>query len=101
MVQILLTLVYVTKFGATLALLLSAIIGIDITFFHTTLAQTNTSDVISSSNLSTALEELQSPSFTLITVNTEQIQELRSTVNQTNQAIENGNMTEALIRLST
>lgn len=90
------------KFRPILMVLLSVTIGLDVVvifFFstHSTSAQTN--DVSADSNLSTPLEELQSQNFALITVNSEQIQELRSTVNQTNEAIENGNKTEALNQL--
>ena len=87
------------KIRHVLVPLLSVIIGLDLVvvffFSHSTSAQSNNG----SANLSTPLEELQSQNFALITVNSEQIQELRSTVNQTNQAIENGNMTEALNQL--
>lgn len=89
------------KFRPILVVLLSVTIGLDVVaiffFSHSTSAQTN--DVSADSNLSTPLEELQSQNFALITVNSEQIQELRSTVNQTNEAIENGNKTEALNQL--
>ena len=90
------------KFRRILVVPLSVTIGLDVVaiFFlsHSTSAQTNDGSA-SDSNLSTPLEELQSQNFALITVNSEQIQELRSTVNQTNQAIENGNKTEALNQL--
>ena len=89
------------KFRPILVVLLSVTIGLDVVaiffFSHSTSAQNN--DVSADSNLSTPLEELQSQNFALITVNSEQIQELRSTVNQTNEAIENGNKTEALNQL--
>ena len=90
------------KFEPILVPILGVIIGLDLVVpfffsFHSTSAQTNTSG--DGNNLSTPLEELQSQNFALITVNSEQIQELRSTVNQTNQAIENGNLTEALNHL--
>ena len=61
----------------------------------TTSAQSNNA----TGDLPTALEELKDENFALITVNIEQIEEIRSTVNSTRQAVENGNMTEALIRL--
>ena len=61
----------------------------------TTSAQSNNA----TGDLPTPLEELQDQNFALITVNSEQIEEIRSTVNSTRLAVENGNMTEALIRL--
>lgn len=61
----------------------------------TTSAQSNNA----TGDLPTPLEELQNENFALITVNSEQIEEIRSTVNSTRLAVENGNMTEALIRL--
>lgn len=59
----------------------------------TTSAQSNNA----TGDLPTPLEELQNQNFALITVNSEQIEEIRSTVNSTRLAVENGNMTEALI----
>ena len=90
------------KFGPVLTPIIGVIIGLGLGVplffsFHLTSAQTNTSGA--GNNLSTPLEELQSQNFALITVNSEQIQELRSTVNHTNQAIEKGNLTEALNHL--
>ncbi len=49
-------------------------------------------------NLSTQQEEIQN--FALITMNGKEMEEIRSTVNSTRQAIENGNMTGALVGLT-
>jgi len=44
--------------------------------------------------------ETQEETFSLITLNGEQIKEIRSNLNSTRQAIENGNTTEALANLT-
>ena len=44
--------------------------------------------------------ETQEETFSLITLNGEQIKEIRSNLNNTRQAIENGNTTEALANLT-
>ena len=44
--------------------------------------------------------ETQDETFSLITLNGEQIKEIRSNLNRTRQAIENGNSTEALANLT-
>ena len=51
-------------------------------------------------DLSTPQDELQDQNFSLITLNSEEMEEVRSNVNSTRQAVENGNMTEALIQLT-
>ena len=44
--------------------------------------------------------ETEDETFSLITLNGEQIKEIRSNLNKTRQAIENGNSTEALANLT-
>ena len=44
--------------------------------------------------------ETEDETFSLITLNGEQIKEIRSNLNRTRQAIENGNTTEALANLT-
>jgi hypothetical protein len=44
--------------------------------------------------------ETQDETFSLITLNGEQIKEIRSNLNRTRQAIENGNSTDALANLT-
>jgi hypothetical protein len=46
------------------------------------------------------LMKLKKKTFSLITLNGEQIKEIRSNLNNTRQAIENGNTTEALANLT-
>lgn len=46
------------------------------------------------------LNETEDETFSLITLNGEQIKEIRSNLNNTRQAIENGNTTEALANLT-
>ena len=46
------------------------------------------------------LNETEDETFSLITLNSEQIKEIRSILNSTCQAIENGNNTEALANLT-
>lgn len=51
-------------------------------------------------DLSISQGEIQNQNFALITMNSKEMEEIRSTVNSTRQAVENGNMTEALIGLT-
>lgn len=86
---------HITKFIILGLMAVSTLTVIEGISMHPTSAQSNNT----TGNLSTPLEELQNQNFALITLNSEQIEEIRSTVNSTRQAVENGNITEALIRL--
>ena len=74
----------------------STVTSIEGVVIRPTSAQSNST----AGDLSTPQDELQDQNFSLITLNSEEMEELRSTVNSTRQAVENGNMTEALIQLT-
>jgi hypothetical protein len=79
----------------TMILSLAAVICNLTVAFPTLFAQTNEGE-----GQTAALNETQDETFSLITLNAEQISEIRSNLNKTRQAIESGNTTEALINLT-
>ena len=89
-------LVHITKFIILSLMAVSTVTSIEGVVIRPTSAQSNST----AGDLSTPQDELQDQNFSLITLNSEEMEELRSTVNSTRQAVENGNMTEALIQLT-
>ena len=90
----LLMLSHITKFIIMGIIAMSTITLIaDVTIRQSSAQSNNTAG-----NLSTPQEEIQN--FALITMNGKEMEEIRSTVNSTRQAIENGNMTGALVGLT-
>jgi hypothetical protein len=87
-------LLHITKFIILGIMAMSTITVIEGVTIHPTSAQSNNT----AGNLSTPQEEIQN--FALITMNSKEMEEIRSTVNSTRQAVENGNMTEALVGLT-
>jgi hypothetical protein len=85
---------HITKFIILSLIAMSTITLIEGVTIHPSSAQSNNT----TGNLSTQQEEIQN--FALITMNGKEMEEIRSTVNSTRQAVENGNMTEALIGLT-
>jgi hypothetical protein len=90
----LLMLSHITKFIIMGIIAMSTITLIaDVTIRQSSAQSNNTAG-----NFSTPQEEIQN--FALITMNGKEMEEIRSTVNSTRQAIENGNMTGALVGLT-
>jgi hypothetical protein len=85
---------HITKFIILSLIAMSTITLIEGVTIHPSSAQSNNT----TGNLSTQQEEIQN--FALITMNGKEMEEIRSTVNSTRQAIENGNMTGALVGLT-
>jgi hypothetical protein len=85
---------HITKFIILGIMAMSAITLIaDVTIRPSSAQSNNTAG-----NLSSPQQEIQN--FALITMNGKEMEEIRSTVNSTRQAIENGNMTGALVGLT-
>ena len=85
---------HITKFIILSLIATSTITLIERVTIHPSSAQSNNT----TGNLSIQQEETQN--FALITMNGKEMEEIRSTVNSTRQAIENGNMTGALVGLT-
>jgi hypothetical protein len=85
---------HITKFIILSLIAMSTITLIEGVTIHPSSAQSNNT----TGNLSTQQEEIQN--FALITMNGKEMEEIRSTVNSTRQAIENDNMTGALVGLT-
>jgi hypothetical protein len=87
-------LLHISEFIILGIMAMSTITVIEGVTIRPTLAQSNNT----AGNLSTSQEEIQN--FALLTMNSKEMEEIRSTVNSTRQAVENGNMTEALTGLT-
>jgi hypothetical protein len=91
-----LMLVHITKFIILSLIAVSTVTSIESVAILPTSAQSNST----AGDLSTPQDELQDQNFSLMTLNSKEMEEIRSTVNSTRQAVANGNMTEALIQLT-
>jgi hypothetical protein len=92
----LLMLIHITQFIILVIMAMSTITVIEGVTVRPTSAQSNNTV----GDLSISQREIQNQNFALITMNNKEMEEIRSTVNSTRQAVENGNMTEALIGLT-